>query len=457
MIDKVLIVDDEFLVRQMLEETVSRKGLRVTSAASGENALELLKENEFQIAFVDLKMGKTNGIEVLRHCHENYPEMLFVIMTAYGTVQEAVSAMKLGAFDFILKPFTPDQMDIILEKAEKWIGIKERNSYLKKELYGNETDYTPEAVGASSAMNEVKKLVGKVAQTGATVLITGESGTGKELISAEIERLSNPLKTKPYIRMNCAAMPEKLLESELFGHEKGAFTGAAERRIGRFELADGGTLLLDEISEISIEMQAKLLRVLQEGEFERVGGNKTIKVSARIIATTNRNLKQEVTAGKFREDLYYRLNVFPVHIPPLRERSDDIIELSEHFLKQECRKLGKKLSFSKDALKAFSAYHWPGNVRELKHVIERTAILSDGPQVASSDLPSDILGASKENAIENSMIGSVCFDMKEIEKYMISCALKKTMGNQTKAAKLLGLSRRTLLNKMKQPEFVNEK
>lgn len=454
MIDKVLIVDDEFLVRQMLEETVSRKGLRVTSATSGENALEILKENEFQIAFVDLKMGKINGIEVLRHCHENYPEMLFVIMTAYGTVQEAVAAMKLGAFDFILKPFTPDQMDIILEKAEKWIGIKERNSYLKEELYGSETDYTPEAVGASKAMNEVKKLVGKVAQTSATVLITGESGTGKELISAEIERLSNPLKTKPYIRMNCAAMPEKLLESELFGHEKGAFTGAGERRIGRFELADGGTLLLDEISEISIEMQAKLLRVLQESEFERVGGNKTIKVNARIIATTNRKLKKEVADGKFREDLYYRLNVFPVHIPPLRERSEDIIELAEHFLKQECRKLGKKLSFSKDALEVLCAYHWPGNVRELKHVIERTAILSDGPEVNNSDLPSDILGASMEGAIENSMIGSVCFDMRKIEKYIISRALKKTMGNQTKAAELLGISRRTLLNKMKQTEAV---
>ena len=455
MIDKVLIVDDQFLVRQMLEESVSRKGYEVRSAASGEEAVELLKKEEFQLAFVDLKLGKLSGIDVLRFSREKCPEMLFIIMTAYGTVQEAVSAMKLGAFDFVMKPFTPDQMDIIIDKAENWLSLRERSLYLKKELY-SETDYTSKAIGSSSPISEIRKLIARVASTEATVLIIGESGTGKEVIASEIEKLYNPLRDKPYIKLNCAAIPEKLLESELFGHEKGAFTGANERRIGRFELADKGTLLLDEISEISLEMQSKLLRVLQESEFERIGGNKTIRTSVRIIATTNRDLKRQVALGKFREDLYYRLNVFPINLPSLRERGDDIIEIAEYFLKTENRKLDKKLSFSQAAVSLMKQHHWPGNVRELKHTVERLAILHDGPVINKEDLPLEIINAGREYIIDKNMIGDIFFNLKEIEKYMISCALKKTKGNQTKAAKLLGFSRRTLINKMKLLQEVAE-
>lgn len=455
LIDKVLIVDDQFLVRQMLEESVSRKGYDVRSAASGEEAVELLKKEEFQLAFVDLKLGKLSGLDVLKFSREKCPDMLFVIMTAYGTVQEAVNAMKLGAFDFVMKPFTPDQMDIIIDKAENWLSLRERSLYLKKELY-SETDYSSKAIGSSPLICEIKKLIARVAPTEATVLITGESGTGKEVIASEIERLYNPLREKPYIKLNCAAIPEKLLESELFGHEKGAFTGANERRIGRFELADKGTLLLDEISEISLEMQAKLLRVLQESEFERIGGNKTIKTSVRIIATTNRDLKRQVISGKFREDLYYRLNVFPLNLPSLRERGEDVIEIAEYFLKGENRKLGKKLYFSPPSINLMKQYPWPGNVRELKHTVERLAILHDGPAINKEDLPPDIINSGREYVIDKNLIGDIFFNVKEIEKYMIGCALKKTKGNQTKAAKLLGFSRRTLINKMKLLQEVPE-
>lgn len=448
LIDKVLIVDDQFLVRQMLEESVSRKGYDVRSAASGEEAVELLKHEEFQLAFVDLKLGKLSGIDVLKFSRDKFPDMLFVIMTAYGTVQEAVSAMKLGAFDFVMKPFTPDQMDIIIDKAENWLSLRERSLYLKNELY-SDADYSSKAIGSSQPISDIRKLIARVAPTEATVLIAGESGTGKEVIASEIERLYNPLREKPYIKLNCAAIPEKLLESELFGHEKGAFTGANERRIGRFELADRGTLLLDEISEISLEMQAKLLRVLQESEFERIGGNKTIKTNVRIIATTNRDLRRQVALGKFREDLYYRLNVFPINIPSLRDRGDDVIEMAEYFLKTENRKLGKKLYFAPPAVSLMKQYSWPGNVRELKHMVERLAILHDGPAINRENLPQDILNSGREYIIDKNMIGDIFFNLKEIEKYMISCALKKTKGNQTKAAKLLGFSRRTLINKMK--------
>jgi two-component system response regulator AtoC len=443
-----LIADDEFLVRQMLEETALRRDLDVVTAGSGEEAIEILKgEDEFQMAFVDLKMGIATGMDVLKFCCENKPKTLFVIMTAYGTLETAIEAMKLGAFDFVIKPFSPDQMDIMIEKGRHWLELNERDQYFQKEIStsGISGAYKPKAVGASEEMQKVNKLIERVAPTDATVLITGESGTGKELIASEIFRLSDTSGSKPYIRMNCAAVPENLLESELFGHEKGAFTGASERRIGRFELANGGTLLLDEIGEITPAMQSKLLRVLQESEFERVGGSKTIKVNVRVIATTNRNLKEEVNKGNFREDLFYRLNVFPISLPPLRRRGEDCLEIAKHFLNIQEKKLGRKLKFSDSALEAIQEYSWPGNIRELENVIERIAILEDGPIIEAEAFPSDIFKPIKP---VSSSDDDNLFDMREIEKNAIKKALKKTKGNKTRAADLLGFSVRTLRNKL---------
>lgn len=452
MIDRILIVDDEFLVRQMLEETASRRNVEVVSAGSGEEAVELLKSQEFQMAFVDLKMGKLSGMDVLRFCNKNSPKTIFVIMTAYGTLDTAIDAMKLGAFDFVIKPFSPDQMDILIEKARLWLQMNERGQYFQNEISTvSPGGFTARTIGESEQMQSVRRLVERVAPTGATVLITGESGTGKELIASEIFKLSDPMGKKPYIRMNCAAVPENLLESELFGHEKGAFTGASERRVGRFELADGGTLLLDEIGEISPNMQSKLLRVLQESEFERVGGSKTIKVDVRIIATTNRNLKEEVKNGSFREDLYYRLNVFPIHLPPLRERNGDAVKIASYFLDIQQKKLGRELRFDDSALDMVKKYPWPGNIRELENVIERIAILEDGPGISAKAFPSDMLDAVHElpeTAVQCPQDFPEIFDINVIERETIRRALSKTGGNKTKAAELLGFNVRTLRNKL---------
>ncbi len=451
MIDKVLIVDDEFMVREIMEETTRRIGLSVSSACSGKEAVEILKKEVFQVAFVDLKMKKINGYDVLKYCSENCPGMLVIIMTAYGAIEDAVKCMKAGAFDFVLKPFTPDQVEIALDKGKSWMKLNARQNYFQRELFGEykHKEFFYSAIGNSKKMNDVRTLLRRVAPTSSTVLICGKSGTGKELISSEIELISNPSRIKPYIRLNCASVPESLLESELFGHEKGSFTGAVERRIGRFELADGGTLLLDEVSEITVEMQAKLLRAIQESEFERVGGNKTIKVNTRIIATTNRDLKKEVQNGNFREDLYYRLNVFPIELPPLRDRGEDIVTLANYFLSRQSSKLRKELYFSDSALEELKNYNWPGNVRELENIVERVSILEDGPVIEKEMLPLDILCFCFDGQlIDCSKIGSDIFDLKKIEKFTIQSALKKMDGNQTRAAKLLGFSRRTLINKM---------
>ena len=459
MIDKVLIVDDEFLIRQLLEETAARRGIESVTAGSGEEALEILAKQDFQMAFVDMKMAKLTGMDVLRFAREKCPDMLFVIMTAYGTIETAIEAIKLGAFDFIIKPFSPDQMDIVIEKGRLWLQMNETNQYLQKELAGSNTDADDpaiRAVGSCDKMAEIHRLIRRVANTDATVLITGESGTGKEMIASELRNIADPAEKKPYIKMNCAAVPENLLESELFGHEKGAFTGATERRIGRFELADGGTLLLDEIGEISMAMQSKLLRVLQESEFERVGGTKTIKVNVRVIATTNRDLKAEVAKGNFREDLFYRLNVFPIHLPPLRERNEDAVEIATYFLKIQEKKLKRRLDFAPSAIDIIKTYRWPGNIRELKNVIERIAILEDGPMIEAAAFPQDISkgkniplqGSSESVQAQDS--GNESLNLAEIEKTTIMKALKRTGGNRTRAAELLGFTPRTLRNKLKE-------
>ncbi len=458
MIDRILVVDDEFLIRQLLEETAARRGLEVVTAGSGEEAVDILETQEFQMAFVDMKMSRMTGMDVLKFVRKKCPAMLMVIMTAYGTIDTAIEAMKIGAFDFIIKPFSPDQMDILIEKGRLWLQLHERDNYFREEITGV-ADVSHRAIGDSPQMCEVNRLIRRVAPTDATVLLTGESGTGKELIASEIHRLSDPDGNKPYIRMNCAAVPENLLESELFGHEKGAFTGAVERRVGRFELADGGTLLLDEIGEIKPAMQSKLLRVLQESEFERVGGNKTIKVNVRVIASTNRDLKKEVENNNFREDLFYRLNVFPIHLPPLRERNGDAVMIARHYLEFQGRKLGRKLELDDTAAHLILNYSWPGNIRELQNVIERIAILEDGPEIMACHFPVDMQKNVESMPVESaqscrSMTGGAAvpvdelFDMREIERRTIVSALSKTNGNRTQAATLLGFSVRTLRNKL---------
>ena len=425
----------------------------MVTASSGEEAIKCLKSDEYQMIFSDLKMGKLSGLDVLQHCKEHCPNTLMIIMTAYGTVETAVEAMRMGAFDFIIKPFPPDHVDILIQKASQWFQLNERNHYFKNEIT-SPSGNAKKIIGTSEELREILRLVHRVAPTKATVLITGESGTGKELVASEVHRLSDPDKKKPYIRMNCAAVPENLLESELFGHEKGAFTGATERRIGRFELADHGTLLLDELGEISLGMQAKLLRVLQESEFERVGGNKTIKVDVRVVATTNRDLKREVSSGNFREDLYYRLNVFPIRLPALRERGTDIKRIAKSFLQRQETKLRRQLQFSEDSLRCMMKYPWPGNIRELENVIERIAILEDGPVIHDSSLPPEIIHSERDLTLTSrkSMSLDDVLNIKEIEKIAIHKALRKTNGNRSRAAELLGFSVRTLRNKLHEYE-----
>lgn len=450
MIERVLIVDDELLVRDMLCETALRQGLQVSGASSGEEALQILKEQSFQLAFFDLKMKKMSGLDLLKQCRRKYPEMEIVMVTAYGTVEVAVEAMRLGAFDFVIKPFTPDQMEFMIKKVSDYLQNSGKQSYLESELLASDSQFSPcPMVANHEKMKNIRALIERVANTDSTVLITGESGTGKEMISSEIRRISDPDAHKPYIRINCAAIPEDLLESELFGHEKGAFTGAIDRRVGRFELADGGILLLDEIGEIKMKLQAKLLRVLQESEFERIGGNKTIHVNTRILATTNRDLRKEVQKGNFREDLFYRLNVFPIHLPPLRERGEDVLALADAFLDAQNRKRGKRLYLSDAARKCIRKYSWPGNVRELENIIERISILHDGPEITVDHIPVEISEYEMLSKIQDTAsIGRDVFDLKEIERFTIYCALRKTNGNQSRAAELLGFSRRTLINKL---------
>ncbi len=457
MIDRVLVVDDELLIRQLMEETLSRQGIEVVTASSAEEAMEVVVGKDFQMIFSDLKMGRKTGIDFLRFCMEKCPGVLFVIMTAYGTVEDAVEAMKLGAFDFVIKPFTPDQTDVLVEKARRWLGMRTHEELLRREL-ANPPNSCQRAIGESAQMREVARLLARVAATDTTVLVTGESGTGKELIASEIHQLADPRGSKPFIKMNCAAVPDSLAESELFGHEKGSFTGAVERRVGRFELADGGTLLLDEIGEVSPAIQAKLLRVLQTSEFERVGGVKTVKVRTRVVATTNRDLRKEVEAKRFREDLFYRLNVFPLHLPPLRERGGDIPLLAIHFLRLQSERLKRPLTFSAGALAHLRAYRWPGNIRELENAVERVAILEDGPVIEETALPIEIVagggGAQRGGAAGEgvgqalSVSGFATLNLEQIERAAIEEALRRTGGNRLKAAELLGFSARTLRNKL---------
>ncbi len=459
-IENVLIVDDEILMRKFLEETLERFGIDVWTAKDGFMALELLKEKEFDVIFTDIKMPQMSGIELLRRAKGEYPDTEVVVMTAYGTVETAVDAMKIGAFDYILKPFSVDQIEIMLKKISDKHNLINENKYLKQEI--NRKYNFNEIIGTSYPMRNVMGLISKIATSKATVLIQGESGTGKELVARAIHYGSDR-SNKPFIKLNCAAMPESLLESELFGHEKGAFTGAHTKRLGRFELANGGTILLDEVSEIPLHLQAKLLRVVQEREFERVGGEKSIKVDVRIIATTNRDLIQSIKKGEFREDLYYRLNVVPVFLPPLRKRPDDIIELTTFFINKYCAENGMDgFALSDNSIEKMLKYSWPGNVRELENIVERSVVMGAQEIIMPGEMIDNINDdeeslLDQENIVSGDDFGfKIGTTVREMEKQLIFESLKANQWNKTKTAQMLDISIRTLRNKLNEYRDNNE-
>jgi len=454
----ILIVDDEPNIRRVLAAMLKREGYEVTTAADGEQALGVLQRSPVDVVVTDLVMPRLGGLELLRLVGAQFPDVPVIMITAHGTVDTAVEAMKAGAFDYITKPFEQEELKKVIAKASRARELEQQH------LHPGEGDRPP-LVGHSSAMKAVYEVIGKVADSPSTVLITGESGTGKELVAQALHRGSSR-RDKPLIKVNCAAIPKDLVESELFGYEKGAFTGAVGSKPGRFELADGGTLFLDEIGEIPLEMQVKILRALQESEFERVGGIKTIRVDVRLIAATNRDLKQLIAEGRFREDLYYRLNVVPIALPPLRDRKVDIPPLVGHFIEKYDRRLGKKVErMDDDALGLLMRYSWPGNIRELENLMERSVLFADGPVITSENLPESLIERPTGPATPIAAVGPLGAiaapsgaSMKEIvrqaqaelERELIGRALEETGGNVTRAAKRLQISRKSLQVKMKE-------
>ncbi len=441
-----MVVEDDPIVRRALVISLQRMEIPVLAVSSCFQATEEQTKEPADLVISDLQLPDGSGMELLRQFKKLNPATEVIIITGFGTIESAVEAMKMGASNYLLKPFTTSQLELAIAQIAQQRELRKQNTNLKAQL-ADESEFSS-LLAVSPEMATVQKLILQVAPTDATVLIEGESGTGKEVIARSLHEKSLR-KDKPYIKVNCAAMPENLLESEFFGHEKGAFTGATMKREGRFELANGGTLLLDEITEISLPLQAKLLRVLQEHEFERVGGTRTIKVDARIIATTNRDLVQAVAAGKFREDLYYRLHVVPIKVPRLFERKGEVEFLLGKFLAQFARKHNKAVPrVSTIALDQLTRYPWPGNVRELRNYAERAVILasSDGELTYADIVPSQ--SANSEDSVLGD--GQTFPTLADVEKRLIFLALKKTSGNRNEAANLIGINVRTLRNKLKE-------
>jgi len=439
----ILVIDDEKNIREGLKKTLELEGHSVETASNGEEGFDLIKLNDFDVVIADIRMPVIGGIKLIEMVNSIKPYLKIIILTGHGSVETAVEAMKKGAYDFFTKPVDIDKLLLTIERALKEKNIILENVELKKKLdekYGLEN-----IIGNSSSLKSVMDIVKQVAPTKATVLIEGESGTGKELIANAIHKLSDRA-NQTLIKVHCAALNENLLESELFGHEKGAFTGALTMKKGRFELADGGTLFLDEIGEISPLIQVKLLRVLQEKEFERVGGTKTIKVDVRVITATNRDLWQEVQKKNFREDLYYRLKVVSIKIPPLRERKEDIPLLVNAFIEEFCRVNNKpRISISPKAMAILESYSWPGNVRELRNLVEGLVVLSRGNEITEKDLPPHI----RNEIIEKDFIKiNLGLPLSEVEKIYILATLKLVKNNKSKAAKILNIGRKTLHRKL---------
>ncbi|MCC7386059.1 MAG: sigma-54-dependent Fis family transcriptional regulator [Deltaproteobacteria bacterium] len=460
----VLIVDDEVNLRKVLEAMLRREGYHVLTASDGQEALERLAKHPVDLVLTDLRMPKLDGMSLLRQVLAEYTGIPVIILTAHGTVDNAVEAMKLGAFDFLTKPFDKDELRVVVHKAA---ATAELNTAEPQPSAGSRHGL----IGNSPRLQAVFKMIEKVSGAPSTVLITGESGTGKELVASAIH-VASPRKDKPFIRINCAAIPRDLIESELFGYERGAFTGAVASKPGRFELADAGTLFLDEIGEIPMEMQVKLLRALQESEFERVGGVTTTHVDVRLIAATNRDLRAEITAGKFREDLFHRLNVVPIELPPLRERTEDIPLLVDHFRQKYNKRLAKDPPIERlteGAVACLMTYAWPGNIRELENVMERAMLFAEGGVITPDELPDQLRRAGELSEPEQEAspeqgrspppaqatpIGPlkeiVRLHTESLEKDLITRALEETGGNVTQAARKLAISRKSLQNKMKE-------
>ncbi|HEV8245271.1 MAG TPA: sigma-54 dependent transcriptional regulator, partial [Polyangiaceae bacterium] len=436
---RVLIVDDEANARTALTELLRDENLQVESAADGFKALPKLEEFAPEVLLTDLRMPGMDGLELMRRAQELDPETAVVVMTAYGAVDTAIAAIRQGAADYLTKPINIDELTIVIERVLERRRLRVETGQLRRRL--SERHRVQNILGSSAQIQQVLELVLQVAPSRASVLITGESGTGKELIAAAIHEHS-PRAARPFVKLHCAALAESLLESELFGHERGAFTGAVNRRDGRFQQADGGTLFLDEISEISPAIQVKLLRFLQEREFERVGGNQTLKVDVRVIAATNRDLAELVKLGKFREDLYYRLNVVAIDTPPLRNRSSDIPLLAVHFLKK-FGELNEKtfVGFSDSALTQLTRYNWPGNVRELENAIERAVVIARSDEINVQELPPAVAQASGARDGVPQIPGAT---LAELERYAILKTLEQTGGSTSRAAEMLGISPRKI-------------
>ncbi|WP_029910064.1 sigma-54-dependent transcriptional regulator [Pelobacter seleniigenes] len=443
----LLLVDDDTAHRTMLKAHLAGSGYAIIEADDGDVGAHLARELAVDLVLLDLKMKRMDGMEALVEIHQHKPELPVIIITAFSSVENAVAAMKQGAFDYVTKPVDSDALRMTVKRALDFKSLEQENLSLRQRL--GETFDLGNLIGSSQPMQELAETLALVAPSDATVLITGESGTGKELVAGAVHHNSRR-KDAPFIKVNCAALHENLLESELFGHEKGAFTGAAEQRKGRFELADRGTLFLDEIGDMSPTTQAKILRVLQEGEFERLGGSTTIKVDVRLLAATHKDLEQMVAAGSFRQDLFFRLSVVPLHLPPLRERTMDIPALAEHFLHRYSHKNRKDIrSIQADAMEALLAYQWPGNIRELENAIERAVILCLEEKIALQHLPQQVRQAFAETT-ERPFAIRPGLTLKDMEKELILSTLRQTGENRTKAAEILGITRQTLQNKLKE-------
>ncbi len=432
MIEKILIADDDSLMLRFIDETLKRKKIETIRASDGMEAIKILEKESVDLVITDMKMPHKDGLDVLKAAKDS---ALVILITAHGTIESAVDAMKMGAFHYLIKPFSPEALESLIARADEHLRLLKENTFLKQDSKKH-----PHLIAESPSMKKILKDLKKIAESNASVFITGESGTGKEVVAGAIHELSCR-SAYPFIKVNCAAIPETLLESEFFGHEKGAFTGAHMKKTGRFELADKGTLLLDEVTEIPLVLQPKLLRAIQEQEFERVGGTRPIKVSLRFLATSNRDMHEAIETKVFREDLYYRLNVVPIKLPPLRERREDILSLARYFLEKFCNENHKKpKQFTEKAIQKLLDYPWPGNVRELANIIERTVVLDFDSLIDSEHL--------YLNSIATPNIAKSGTTLHAMEKKMILETLEANNQNRTKAAEVLGISIRTLRNKL---------
>lgn len=451
----VLVIDDKDSMRKMLAQTLIEEGYEVETAPNGGAGIKLARQRSFDLVLTDLKMPEMTGLEVLKSVKEMDVDTAVIVMTAFGTIEDAVDAMRKGAYDFISKPFQTEHLSVLIQKALENRRLQAENSLLREELLQNVA--FSDIIGSDPKMKEVSRLIHKVANSDTTTLITGESGVGKELFARAVHSLS-PRRERPYVTINCAAIPAELLENELFGSERGAFTGAVARKIGKFEIADSGTIFLDEIGDMALPLQAKLLRVLQEKTIERLGGSKSIKVDVRVVAATNNDLAELIQKKRFREDLFYRLSVFPIQIPPLRDRLGDVSALGAYFLDKFCREMNKSpKSFSKDALAQLEKYHWPGNVRELENTIERAVILAEGKKITPEHLAIRLQRTEEIQLREGAGLKEISAHAQMVtERGAIIRVLKQVRGNKRKCAKALKIDYTTLFDKIRKYEIKPE-